>query len=747
VGSRSELETLDMADPPPFPPIETNDAKPWDPKRIFQRLNSPSFRAGGDAPLKGDGHAQGTRRSADFPQLADQLDQLPLLGIGGKLELFEQAIALAPGWVRTEVTPGNAGQSRALEDAAEQEVYGKLLRSFQTWTDAPGFQWHRWYDWNFHVQPAPEFDHLRGAGNRVPIPPPESESGAPDLEQFTEGSLECEWDAGAFSRQPGGMFTDLNAGTRSSWIWPMTDDFVWISGRSIYDGGHEFQEPSPPLPPPAPGADPPPKPLPKPKLCRSELHPCRAMAMARKEAFRFQGTPNRVPAHQFVFFASRLGGYISFESLDQPGDDYEFVVDLPLMPDEFQPVEHPIGKTPDFPFNRIVLRRPEPLIEFEFEPFLTAFGSRSLEELADFEPEVTIITPKPDRPREKQARIKIPLRAFAARFASGTSQASSYGVIVHLGWTDALKTQAREVKRVRVQLRNVQPVEGVEFTDGEWRLKFCVNNRWLHLNRNDVEDEDESGDNRFPVLSTPIEFFLHKDDSVRVHMHGMELNIMDDIARQPADERTVRFNRIQLFAEAIRVGEDPRTAVPGDDLSDVATFFASLPLALLELIESLPVLGFVVQLLETLLAVFGISPTQLLGLAGERVADWRQHIDARPPRSPTGCHVVQRVIARNTILMLAESFNQGNAPLAMCDPGKGFPSENELNPLPVRENRAITDDITLKGIALKEDSKLAELFEHDRGAGEDAFNRGGRFRKFVRYELNYQVEVTDQEVV
>jgi hypothetical protein len=227
----------------------------------------------------------------------------------------------------------------------------------------------------------------------------------------------------------------------------------------------------------------------------------------------------------------------------------------------------------------------------------------------------------------------------------------------------------------------------------------------------------------------------------------MELNVMDNIARQPADERTVRFNRIQLFAEAIRVGEDPRTAVPGDDLSDVATFFASLPLALLELIESIPIIGFAVQILETLLAIFGISPTQLLGLAGEQVADWRQHIDARPPRAPTGCHVVQRVIARNTILMLAESFNDGNLPLAQCDPDKGFPEENAVNPLPVRENRAITEDITLKGIALKEDSKLAELFEHQRTAGLAAFNPGGRFRKFVRYELNYQVEVTDQEVV
>jgi hypothetical protein len=83
----------------------------------------------------------------------------------------------------------------------------------------------------------------------------------------------------------------------------------------------------------------------------------------------------------------------------------------------------------------------------------------------------------------------------------------------------------------------------------------------------------------------------------------------------------------------------------------------------------------------------------------------------------------------------------------MCDPGKGFPSENELNPLPVRDNRAITEDITLKGIALVEDSKLAELFERDRAAGEAAFNRGGPFRKFVRYELYYQVEVTDQDVV
>jgi hypothetical protein len=48
------------------------------------------------------------------------------------------------------------------------EVEEILVRSYQTWTDFPLFQWHRWYDWNLFVLPAPGFEYLRSLANSLP---------------------------------------------------------------------------------------------------------------------------------------------------------------------------------------------------------------------------------------------------------------------------------------------------------------------------------------------------------------------------------------------------------------------------------------------------------------------------------------------------------------------------------------------------------------------------------------------------
>src|SRR5262249_41171232 len=89
--------------------------------------------------------------------------------------------------------------------------------------DVPFTQWHLWYDWNFFIVPAKGYEYLLGRGN-------------------VHEHMECEWDCGAFgnydfhgskptAEAPGPMFG-------RDWAWPVGDDYVWLSGRWIYDCGH-----------------------------------------------------------------------------------------------------------------------------------------------------------------------------------------------------------------------------------------------------------------------------------------------------------------------------------------------------------------------------------------------------------------------------------------------------------------------------------------------------------------------------
>ncbi|MFZ5891687.1 MAG: hypothetical protein ACOY0T_11590 [Myxococcota bacterium] len=712
-----------MTDPKPLPNTE-RDTKPWAPERPFQRVKSPSFTPAGAVDAKrldGDGHPRGTRRFEDAPFI--------IPGLKGTLDdvinfkVFEKGLRMTPNWVRTV---GPLAHSSAGERVGEHELYGFLLRSFQTWTDVPGFQWHRWYDWNFHVQPAPEFDWLRGKANLIELGKPKTDPTEPPLEQFVEGSLECEWDAGSIGPKPGPMFSDLKQGTKSGWIWPMAGDWVWIVGRSIYDGGHEFRRKEG-------GVEV------GPRLCRSELHPCKAMATVRTAAVPLGGSKHRVPVTQFAFFASALGGYMDFDTLAPLDDDYEFLVDLPLMPDDFQPLTHDIGRTPEFPLNRLVLRRPEAIAEFDFVPYQNAFGALSVGTLREkFKPEVSFETPDPAKPEQVQARIRIPLKKLAAQ-----TKAKSYGVIVNLGWPDPYKNQGKKVKRCLLTFKRIHPVTGVEGT-GEWRMKLAVNGRWFHLEQNGIKDESKPAKTTdITALPAPIEMFLPDHETVRVHAHIWELNLMDDVYQRKDPDRTVRFNRIQIFAEAIRSGEDPGDVLEGDTLSDLGSFVAALPLAVLELIESIPLIGPVVQFIELILSLIPgkPSPTNLLGKIGEQPADWRKHIDRQPPKpEPKGSHVVQRVVARNAILMMSDSLTIENGPVAVIDAGHGFSDENKKNPLPLDKNGKT--EVKLSAVAMREDSDLAELFEFVRSTPTASTFP----RKFIRYELEYDVEVSDQDL-
>src|SRR5262245_3067480 len=130
----------------------TNTSKPVDRDRPFHRINSPTFleeellregesedeRQNRVARLRKDGRGfnRGCKIPDDIPMNnAFQLLVKAFTPIFGKPRDVREAIRCVPSWV-------------PVDDEQMREIEGVTLRSYQTWTDAPLFQWHHWYDWN-----------------------------------------------------------------------------------------------------------------------------------------------------------------------------------------------------------------------------------------------------------------------------------------------------------------------------------------------------------------------------------------------------------------------------------------------------------------------------------------------------------------------------------------------------------------------------------------------------------------------
>lgn len=673
-------ENQGMADP----------AKQWDRVRPFIRINGPSVASNGR--LRGDGHAQGTRRQDDFQPINSVLDRL----------VISQLIALTPSWARTETDKAGGNDISAREGLAEQEVFGPVKRSFQTWTDAPPLPWHTWYDWNFHLEPEPPFAHLRGFGNedefkkanpslaKKPIPvvggpgggirPAQAQAAQRDakLEALVQGrTMELEWDCGAMGSVPGPMFgRDL--------AWPMTDWFVWAVGRSIYDGGHEAEAKqadsaevirqqaadagvltltSDDLPPVQGRADAPPEE--GSKTTRSELHPCKAIATARWEAHKFPGTDHFVPAIQFMFFGNRRGGYKTFESLKpRDGKDYEFIVDLPPPSGAFLPLDVPVGSTPDFAFNRLVLRQ-EPLVDFAFDDFATIGGAplmrnvtrlpneppmkpASVEQLQKFPPKVELLPEVPGKPLERQAKVTIPLNAFVDEHPD----VDSYGVIVKIGWFDPDKQQGKDVKKVTVTLKKlVKNVIDHDVFKEEWRVKLGVNGRWFH------HQFDGMGSNDSRDLNDKVVMHLHKEDFVIVSAHGAEVDLVDDV--YASEGRGITLSDRDINEVDLTEG-----GIGGDT-------------------QQFPI-------------------------------DWDTHVDGhRDPatgEARAGSSPAQRAVCRKLFDLMFTTFGDQNDPLGIIDPGRGTVQENTLNPRKVGDvTEGQEEGIQLNATATSEVGSSAEL--------------------------------------
>src|SRR5262249_17922707 len=113
--------------------------------------------------------------------------------------------------------------------------------------------------------------------------------------------MQCRWDLGAFGLRSDGasgpfippMINPPSTATDDprNWRCPQPGEYVWLAGGWAYNCQYATRED-------------------KDGLMRSELHPCRAIATARWEGFKFKENPKAVPAIRFMFFASTKGGYI-----------------------------------------------------------------------------------------------------------------------------------------------------------------------------------------------------------------------------------------------------------------------------------------------------------------------------------------------------------------------------------------------------------------------------------------------------
>ena len=639
-----------------------NDKKPWNKDQPFQRVNSPSFKPPqgprARAVLDGDGHTRGTRRPDDF------VVRSPLDLIARK-----QLIRLTPSWTTTMGTT---------EADAEHEIFGKLKRSFQTWTDAPPGQWHRWYDWNFHVVPEEPFAWLRGPANEdVPQKATPAEHSLIPFKDLINGTIfgparnvvpghamECEWDTGAIGSRPGGMFGN-------DWSIPMTGEYVWIAGRSIYDGGHEHEQKN------EDGT--------KTFLCRSELHPCKAVASARWEAFQFAQNSHVVPAIKFMFLTHRMGGFVDFDSLrPKDGKDYEFIVDLPEMPDVERPLSVAVGHTPEFPHNTIVLRKlDEPLVFADFAPFANATGNGP--PTSGFRPEVILLDAADEtKPRQRQAKVRIPL----LELLKAHPDTDYYGVILWMGWPDPDRSQGKKVKKVTVNFTNLRKgvIDHDTFAE-EWRFKAGVNGRWFQWEMNSMHNDT---DHPLP-LPFPIVFWLHEDSAVVVSAHGAELDLVDDVYDSP---RTIQVSQTDIDSE-----QRPPVRIPPRGTPD---------------------------------------GNSLAGQARDVV--WNTDVDVRPPAngqtSTTHSHPVQRAVVRRLFSTLFSTFNDQNDPLGLVDPGYGSPIENAQNPLFIKGKDNTTEEISLLGLETWEKGDTAELLERPRDEPILA--------EWVDYILKYTVTVEPQ---
>lgn len=565
----------------------TNKTKELDRKRPFHRINSPWFKEKGEigktvktttgrdvflvghkSPPEvggfradGRGYECGCRSIRDMPDRGFagnfKLSLLRFVGAVSGLGDPREVLHTMPGWVPVlNKNPMSPTPQDDVDNPTQVEFEGLLVRSFLTWTDAPGAQWHQWYDWNFLVDPDAGYDYLKGKGNTPPEVDKEDEKkGFAPLIPLSV--MELEWDCGAISAsRPGPMFDGFLVKPDGAvdkedprWFWPMRGHYLWGTGRWIYDCGH---------------SNPPDNK--KTGLMRTEIHPVKALASARWEAVKFEENEHFVPAIQFMFFMHRKSGYKEWARLNDV--DYEFIVDLPPL-DIPQDIDWQIGHTPEFPFNTGVLRTPHLLKKIRFMEIA------NLQTPGKVMPTVEPLKLASDGPNAapKQVIVKIPCTQLPA-------SADYYGFVLSLGWHDPDNVLARRVKKCSVDITRfhvgAHRHEGPINPTAEWELRVGVNGRWMQTVLYEGVKEFDTKEIDVAAGKSRVELHLAEEDELVFNAHGQELDLVGDFLRERSvAQRTLKKNGVPAQWEKDIVIKDGNKDVINATVDAIGDLMAS----------------------------------------------------------------------------------------------------------------------------------------------------------------------------
>jgi len=490
---------------------------------------------------------------------------------------FDRALRVIPEWAPVKKGASN----HIVEDDQMVEMEGIATRSFGNPVEVPFQEWHRWFDWNVQVAPEPEYLNAQSPANN---PPDQRELQTDDKPITKNNAFVIQIDPGILRSSADQADLDGRAMAEvpemekkdapflaNDWCWPQTGMFVWAAGRHVYDCSRTTaKDPKNPK---------------KPVLMCAMINPARALATARWGATTFpdQAHAFAVPAIQFMFVASKEGGYLDFSATTD--QDYEFILDLPPGPVGSSPF--PIGHTGSFPRNTIVLR--SQLLR-KVEPLQ---GS----DVALFEPVIEPIFGADLSQPPQQVKVTIPL---ASR---GTTPATARkaGFLLSLGWYDGDKSQAKQVKlctltltkftahkgkmkrddagkalRDRVEKELVKQflnqvssigvgnsgktvasnpallnavqnlahtintqvlaaLPGLAGQDEEWLMRFGLNGVW----RNSFQPGVDSKTKALPPITFPT-IALGPEDQLSFSMSGIEMDPVGDMMRLKHSDRVVK---------------------------------------------------------------------------------------------------------------------------------------------------------------------------------------------------------------
>jgi hypothetical protein len=572
---------------------------------------------------------------------------------------FRSYLKYIPSWApvaRVGYGPGFSKGAYNVDDKgreAEVEVEGVLTRSYLSRHHRPYTQWSTFYHWSFHVNPSRGFKHLIGEGDLL-TPDERNDVGRAGereaspainlyLQSAANSSFECLLDLGAISKPPGDQVPLQPLHYPSilfdrTWpFWPQSGDWFWAAGRYVYDCTHatsdEKQEKD--------GA--------KPGLHPTLINPTKAFAVARYEAFQFEKDAEWIPATRFLFFATRKGGYWNFDGDIKIGDqDYEFLVDLPPLPEDFG--EFSIGRTPEFDWNTIVVR-PRLLKAIEFAPF--GAGADSPLTWWKRDPVVQLVRPEPGK-LPRMLRVKVPL----SELSKEEKPPDAYAFVLTCGWYDP--AQVARVRKVAVQMPNFTML-------GErknLRYHVCINGRWVFYN---------------PGTNPASPTFHNVSDNVQTPAHpgpdGMILHLPEDGQVVITSSGTQRYGYGEFMETKPSVDadrtKDRRLELGGIIEMDEDTL-KSIRDALQQALNSqLPDKYWkdfkkVREILNDP-AVRGMLNAASQDLFGQRhVVDWNTEVDAIEA-DPTKANTVASGIAREMKVFPFASFNKPNQPMGLID--------------------------------------------------------------------------------